>query len=57
MYYELFACTVNDFYGLKLCTMYDSHDLYLRVLWTICIYKFSICHVIFHDFFISFINF
>jgi hypothetical protein len=26
--------------------MYDSHDIYLRVLWTICMYKFSRCHVI-----------
>jgi hypothetical protein len=40
-----------DSYGLELCTMYDSHDVYLRVLWTICMYKFSRCHiVIFHVF-------
>jgi hypothetical protein len=39
---------------LKLCTMYDSHGVYLRVLWTICMYKFSITHVVvFHDFFHS----
>jgi hypothetical protein len=32
MYHELFACNVYDFYGLELCTMYDSHSVYLRVL-------------------------
>jgi hypothetical protein len=58
MYHELFACTVYDFYGLELCTMYDSYDVYLRVLWTICIYKFSRCHVVvFHGFFVPFIDF
>jgi hypothetical protein len=25
--------------------MYDSYGVYLRVLWTICMYKFSRCHV------------
>jgi hypothetical protein len=31
--------------------MYDSYDIYLRVLWTICMYKFSRCHIIdFHYF-------
>jgi hypothetical protein len=40
-----------DFYGLELCIMYDSHVVYLRVLWTICMYKFSRCHIVgFHDF-------
>jgi hypothetical protein len=46
MYHKLFACTVYNFYDIKLCTMYDSHDAYLCVLLTICIYKFSICHVV-----------
>jgi hypothetical protein len=41
MYHELFIYTVHNFYGLELCTIYDSHDIYLRVLWTICMYKFS----------------
>jgi hypothetical protein len=35
-----------DSHGLELCTIYDSHDVYLRVLWTICMYKFSTCHVV-----------
>jgi hypothetical protein len=40
-----------DSYSLELCTIYDSHGVYLRVLWTICMYKFSRCHVvIFHGF-------
>jgi hypothetical protein len=51
MHHKLFVCTMYDSYGLELCTMYDSHDVYLRVLWTICMYKFSRCHiVIFHVF-------
>jgi hypothetical protein len=38
--------------------MYDSHGVYLRVLWTICMYKFSRCHVIvFHSFFVPFTDF
>jgi hypothetical protein len=57
MYHELFTCTMYDFYGLELCTMYDSHDIYLRVLWTICMYKFSRCHVVFHGFFVLFTDF
>jgi hypothetical protein len=58
MYHELFACIVYDFYGLELCTMYDSHGVYLCVLWTICVYKFSRCHVIaFHGFFVPFTDF
>jgi hypothetical protein len=58
MYHELFTCLMYDFYGLELCTIYDSHVIYLRVLWTICIYKFSRCHaVVFHDFFVLFTNF
>jgi hypothetical protein len=44
---------MHDSYGLELRTMYDSHSVYLRVLWTICMYKFSRCHVIiFHGFFV-----
>jgi hypothetical protein len=38
--------------------MYDSHVIYLRVLWTIYMYKFSICHIVgFHDFFVPFTDF
>jgi hypothetical protein len=38
-------------HGLKLCTMYNSHDVYLCVLWTIYMYKFSRCHgVVFYGF-------
>jgi hypothetical protein len=38
--------------------MYDSHDDYLHVLWTIYMYKFSRCHVVvFHGFFIPFTDF
>jgi hypothetical protein len=45
-------------YGLELCTMYDSHDVYLCVLWTICMYKFSRCHaVVFTVFFVQFTDF
>jgi hypothetical protein len=41
-----------DSHGVDLCIMYDSHDVYLRILCTICMYKFSRYHtVIFHDFF------
>jgi hypothetical protein len=40
-----------DSYGLELCNMYDSHGIYLRVLWAICMYKFSRCYVVvFHGF-------
>jgi hypothetical protein len=47
-----------DSYGLELCTMYDSYDVYLRVLWTIYMYKFSIYHiVVFTGFFIPFTDF
>jgi hypothetical protein len=47
-----------DSHGLELCTMYDSHDIYLLVLWNICMYKFSRCHpVVFHDFFVPFTDF
>jgi hypothetical protein len=47
-----------DSYGVDLCTMYDSYDVYLRVLWTICMYKFSRCHaVVFHDFFFPMTDF
>jgi hypothetical protein len=42
-------------HGFELCTMYDSHVIYLRVLCTIYMYKFSRCHaVIFHGFFVQF---
>jgi hypothetical protein len=47
-----------DSYSLELCTMYDSRDIYLRVLRTICIYKFSRYHVVvFHGFFVPFTEF
>jgi hypothetical protein len=47
-----------DSHDVELCTMYDSHSVYLRVLWTICMYKFSICHdVVFHGFFFSLTDF
>jgi hypothetical protein len=35
-----------DYYGLELCTMYDSHDVYLYVLLTIYMYKFSRCYIV-----------
>jgi hypothetical protein len=53
-----FVCIVYDFYGLELCIMYDSHVIYLRILWIIYMYKFSRCHIIiFHGFFVSFTDF
>jgi hypothetical protein len=55
--YELFTCTIYDSHGLELYTMYDSHGVYLRVLWSIYIYKFSRCHVVFYDFFVPFTDF
>jgi hypothetical protein len=58
MYHRFFICTMYDSYGLELCIMYDSHGVYLRVLWTICMYKFSRCHVVvFHSFFVPFTEF
>jgi hypothetical protein len=43
-----------DFHGVELYTIYDSHDVYLHVLQTIYMYKFSRCHaIIFHGFFLS----
>jgi hypothetical protein len=43
-----------DSHNVDLCNMCDSHGVYLRVLWTIYMDKFSRCHVIvFHDFFCS----
>jgi hypothetical protein len=40
-----------DSYDLELCTMYDSHSVYLCILWTICMYKFNRSHVVvFHIF-------
>jgi hypothetical protein len=58
MYHGLFACIMYASNCLELCTMYDSHGVYLRVLWTICMYKFSTTHVIvFHDFFVPFTEF
>jgi hypothetical protein len=43
---------------LELCSMYDSHGVYLCVLWTICMYKFSTTHaVVFHGFFVPFTEF
>jgi hypothetical protein len=51
MYYGLFACTIYDSHGVDLYTIYDSHSVYLCVLCTICMYKFSRCHaVIFYVF-------
>jgi hypothetical protein len=47
-----------DSYDLDLCNMYGSRGVDLRVLWTICMYKFSKYNVIvFHGFFISFTDF
>jgi hypothetical protein len=47
-----------DSYDLDLCNMYDSHGVYLCVLWTICMHKFSKYNVIvFHGFFVSFTDF
>jgi hypothetical protein len=58
MYHELFVCIMYDFYGLELCTMYDSHIVYLRILCIIYMHKFSRCHVVvFHDFFVPFTDF
>jgi hypothetical protein len=58
MYHGLFACIMYASNCLELCTMYDSHGVYLRVLWTICMYKFSTTHVvIFHGFFVPFTEF
>jgi hypothetical protein len=38
--------------------MYDSHSVYLHVLWIIYMYKFSRCHVVvFHGFFVPFTEF
>jgi hypothetical protein len=51
MYHKLFVFIVYDFYGLELCTMYDSYVVYLCVLWIICMYKFIRCYVVvFYDF-------
>jgi hypothetical protein len=45
-------------HGMDLCTMCDFHGVYLRVLHTICMYKFSRCHVIvFHGFFFPMTDF
>jgi hypothetical protein len=47
-----------DSYIIELCTMYDFHGIYLRVLWTIYMYKISRCHVvIFYGFFVPFTEF
>jgi hypothetical protein len=43
--------TMYDSHNLELYTMYDSHGIYLHVLWTICMYKFSKCHVLFFTYF------
>jgi hypothetical protein len=43
-----------DSHCVNLCTMYNFHDVYLRALWTIYMYKFNRYHVIiFHSFFLS----
>jgi hypothetical protein len=57
MYHKLFACIIYASNCLELCTMYDSHGIYLRVLWTICMYKFSITHVVVFDSFFAFTEF
>jgi hypothetical protein len=52
MYYALFICTIYDSRGVDLYIMCDSNGVYLHVLRTICMYKFSRYHVIiFHTFF------
>jgi hypothetical protein len=58
----LFTCIMDylhvlymyDSHGVDLCTMCDSHSVYLRLLWTICMYKFSRYHnIALHSFFLS----
>jgi hypothetical protein len=41
----------------ELYTMYDSHGVYLRVLWIICLYKFSRCHAVIFTVFCSIYRF
>ena len=54
----LFICIMYASHGVDLCTMYDSHGVYLCILLTICMYKFSRCHVVvFHGFFVPFTDF
>jgi hypothetical protein len=49
---------MNDSHDMYLCTMYDSYGVYLNILCTICMYKFSTCYtIIFHNFSIPMINF
>jgi hypothetical protein len=44
-----------DPHNLELCTMYVSDIIYLRVLLTLCMYKFSRCYdIVFHGFFFLF---
>jgi hypothetical protein len=54
MYHELITYTVYDFYDLELCTMYDSHDVYLRVIFA---YTNLVDVIIFHGFFVLFTDF
>jgi hypothetical protein len=54
MNYLYVLCITHD---VDLGTMCDSHCVYLRVLWTICMYKFSRCYTIFHGFFFPMIEF
>jgi hypothetical protein len=54
MNYLYVLCITHD---VDLGTMCDSHCVYLCVLWTICMYKFSRCYTIFHGFFFPMIEF
>jgi hypothetical protein len=46
MYY---LYVLYDSHDLYLCIMYEFYGVYLHVLWTICMYKLSKCHiVVFH---------
>jgi hypothetical protein len=61
---SLFTCIIDYLHvlcmthGVDLYTMYDLHGVYLHVLWTICMSKFSRYYaVIFHDFSFPMIDF
>jgi hypothetical protein len=55
MYHILFTYIMYDPHNLELCTMYVSDIIYLRVLLTLCMYKFSRCYdIVFHGFFFLF---
>jgi hypothetical protein len=60
-YSDLFICIMNElhilymiFYDLELCTMYDSHDVYLLVIFA---YTNLVDVIIFHGFFVLFTDF